>query len=181
MGEVWLELETNLLLCTPGDADAVLLCLLGGGWNVSVARAGRDGVLVAEDDQVLVLPLFLAAYACAACMYLDVPLGARYDPCLDNPAIPLSELMDLDLVTPALLGALSTGAFSIPYPDGVRGRVLMGDGVGLVFLLSGLRLFSGYKAVLLLFLLNVPLLLFLLNVLLLLFRLILLLLLFLYM
>lgn len=61
VGDVWLELEMNLLLCTPGDADAVLLCLLGGGWNVSVAKEGRDGVLVAEDDQVLVLPLFLEA------------------------------------------------------------------------------------------------------------------------
>ena len=103
-------------------------------------------------------------------MYLDVPLGALYDPCLDSPAIPLSELIDLDRVTPVFLVGVSSevGGRRVPYPDGVRGRVLMGDVVLFVLLLL---LFSWYKAALLLFLLNVPLLLFLLKVVLLLFRL----------
>lgn len=99
-------------------------------------------------------------------MYLDVPLGALYDPCLDNPAIPLSELIDLDRVTPVFLVGVSTEVLSVPYPDGVRGSVLMGEVVLLTLLLL---LFSRYRAVLLLFLLKVPLLLFRLKVVLLLF------------
>ena len=70
------DTEGVLFLWSPGEAEAVLVWRWGG-WNSSEESPGLDRARELDDQvELRAEPLFFWAYASAACMYRELPLGA---------------------------------------------------------------------------------------------------------